>query len=154
MTDLEAQFNNLSVQVFRKFARFEYALKAAGFHYGEGKAKPNWEKYACSIGSTLEKSDTKELQEAIQYILKHPPKKQVIRNDVIDWDEVEPDHNSQTDLILLYIRRVRNNLFHGGKFHGHWFEPVRDYDLLRHSLTILEACLAASYLVREAYDGG
>lgn len=153
MPDLEAQFNDLSVEVFRVFARFEYALKAAGFHDGEGEAKPNWERYACSIGSTLEKPDTKELQEAIQYILKHPPKKQVIRNGVIDWDEVEPDHGSQTDLILLYVRRVRNNLFHGGKFHGHWFEPVRDYDLLRHSLTILKACLAASDPVREAYDG-
>ena len=83
MTDSEAQFNDLSLRMFRKFARFEYALKATGFHCGEGEAKPNWKKYACSIGSTLEKSDTKELQEAIQYILKHPPKKQVIRNDVI-----------------------------------------------------------------------
>lgn len=153
MTDLEAQFNNLSVQVFRKFARFEYALKAAGFHYGEGDAKPNWERYACSIGSTLEKPDTKELQEAIPYILKHPPKKQVIKNDVIDWDEVKPDHRSQTDLILLYVRRVRNNLFHGGKFDGHQLERVRDYDLLRHSLTILKACLAASDPVRKAYYG-
>ena len=137
MPHQKAQFNKLSLKVFCVFARFEYALKAAGFHDGEGEAKPNWQKYACSIGSTLEKPDTKELEEAIQYILKHPPKKQVVRNDVIVWDEVEPDHISRTDLILLYVRRVRNNLFHGGKFHGHTFEPVRDYDLLRHSLTIL-----------------
>lgn len=60
MTDLEAQFNDLSVRMFGEFARFEYALKAAGFHYGEGEAKPNWKNYACSIGSTLEKLDTKD----------------------------------------------------------------------------------------------
>lgn len=152
MPGREAQFISLSVKVFRVFARFEYALKAAGFHYGEGKAKPNWQKYACSIGNALEEPDTKELQEAIQYILEHPPKAQVIRNDGIGWDEVEPSHNSRTDLILLYVRRVRNNLFHGGKFYGHWFEPARDRDLLKHSLTILDACLAASDSVRNAYE--
>lgn len=151
MPELEAQFNNLSLELFRVFARFEFALKATGFHCGEGDAKPNWQKYASSIGSALEKPDTRKLQEAIEYILKHPPKKQIIKNDVIDWEEDEPNHNSQTDLILLYVRRVRNNLFHGGKFHGYWFEPVRDCDLLKHSLTILDACLAASDPVWETY---
>jgi hypothetical protein len=117
------------------------------------EAKPNWEKFACSLGSTLETPHTKELKEAIQYILKNPPKKQIVVNNIIDWNTIEPNHNSQADLILLYVRRVRNNLFHGGKFHGHWVAPVRDYDLLRHSMTILEACLAASDDVREAYEG-
>ena len=153
MLDLEAQFNKLSIDMFRVFARFEYALKAAGFHHGAGRAEPNWEKFARSIGSTLDEPDTKKLQEAVQYILEHPPKKQVIKNDKIDWYEVEPDHISRTELILLFVRRVRNNLFHGGKFHGHWFEPVRDYDLLRHSLIILRACLAASGPVGNAYEG-
>ena len=153
MSDLRTQFDSLAGKLFQVFARFEYALKAAGFHCGEGEAKPNWQGYASSIGNALENPDMHELQEAIQYILDHPPKKQVIRNNEIGWDEIAPDHNSQTDLILLYVRRVRNNLFHGGKFCGHWVEPVRDIDLLRHSLTILGACLAASDSVRDAYEG-
>lgn len=152
MPDLEAEFNELSVKLFREFARFEYALKAAGYHEGEGEAKPNWQKFANSIGNTIEKPNSQELQEAIQYILRKPPKKQVIRRGVIDWDEIEPTYISKTDLILLYVRRVRNNLFHGGKFLGHWFEPFRDYELLRHSLTILQACREASNSVREAYE--
>jgi hypothetical protein len=37
MTNSEAQFNELSIELFRVFARIEYALKAAGFHYGDGE---------------------------------------------------------------------------------------------------------------------
>lgn len=54
------------------------------------------------------------------------------------------DTDLQSDRVLLYVRRVRNNLFRGGKVNGGWFEPERGELLLRHSLTILRACIAAS----------
>jgi len=57
----------------------------------------------------------------------------------------------QSDLVLQYVRRVRNNLFHGGKFNGRWFEPERSAELLIHCLTILNACLEVSPEVGEAY---
>lgn len=81
---------------------------------------------------------------AIDYILGYPPKKQVIRDGALEWDDATPNASSSSDLILLYVRRVRNNLFHGGKFNGRWFDPERSEELLRHSLTILDACRTAS----------
>ena len=85
--------------------------------------------------------------------MEHPPKKQVVVNALIDWDEAAPQTNLRSDLVLIYVRRVRNNLFHGGKFNGRWFEPQRREVLLRHSLTILRACLAASEDVGRAFHG-
>ena len=44
--------------------------------------------------------------------------------------------------LLLMVRTVRNNLFHGGKFPLiPVSEPSRDSTLLHHSITILAACL-------------
>lgn len=84
------------------------------------------------------------------YILDHPPKKQIIADGVLTWSVSAPDTDLRSDRVLIYVRRVRNNLFHGGKFNGRWFEPERSELLLRHSLTILRTCLDASADVRQA----
>ena len=144
--------DNLATELFRKFARFEYALKASGFNDGDGEAKANWRNFALSVEAQLQNSQTSELREAINFMLQQPPKKQIIRNGLLEWDAAPPNTNSTADLILLYVRRVRNNLFHGGKFNGHWFAPERSEKLLRHSLVILEACLDASPQVKQAYN--
>lgn len=144
--------HSLATELFRTFARFEYALKAAGFHQGEGEAKPDWRKFALSIEPQFQNPTTGELRAAIEYLLDKPPKKQVIRNNMLEWSTAFPSTDSQADLILLYVRRVRNNLFHGGKFNGHWFAPERSEALLRYSLVILKNCLDASPQVATAYN--
>ncbi|MBP6003683.1 MAG: hypothetical protein KA746_09645 [Pyrinomonadaceae bacterium] len=144
------ELDNLAKELFQKFSRFEYALKAAGFHTGEGEAKADWRNFALSIEKDLANPEG-NLKAAIEYILTQPPRKQVIRNGLLEWDPSAPTTNSQADLILLYIRRIRNNLFHGGKFNGHWFDPPRSAELLRSSLTVLDACLEASTDVRVAF---
>lgn len=149
----EKTLNDLAVELFKTFARFEYALKHSGFHKGEGSAEPNWFNFALSIESHLQNSQTLELREAIDFMLQHAPKKQVIRNGLLEWEINVPSTNSNADLILLYVRRVRNNLFHGGKFNGRWFDPERNENLLRRSLIILKACLDASPQVKQAYHG-
>ncbi|RWJ32112.1 MAG: hypothetical protein E5X40_05115 [Mesorhizobium sp.] len=85
-----------------------------------------------------------DLKAAVDFILDHPPKKQIIANGVLTWSNSAPDTDLLSDRVLIYVRRVRNNLFHGGKFNGHWFEPERSELLLRHSLVILRACIDAS----------
>src|SRR3546814_18633912 len=62
---------------------------------------------------------------------------------ISDWSSDVCSSDLRSDFVLTYVRRVRNNLFHGGKFNGRWFEPQRSEQLLKHSLTILRACLAA-----------
>ena len=68
------------------------------------------------------------------------------------WSESKRQTDLEADLILLYVRRVRNNLFHGGKFNEHWFAPERSQKLLESSLIILYHCLDLSAPVKEAYD--
>ena len=144
--------DELATRLFREFARLEYALKAAGFHNGDGRAEPNWRNFAMSIEGTFANLRSKSTRQAIDYILAHPPKKQVVRDGVLDWEDAQPATDSHADLILLYVRRVRNNLFHGGKFNGRWFDPERSVELLRYSIEVLDACLAASDAVKDAYD--
>jgi hypothetical protein len=71
-------------------------------------------------------------------------KKQTIADGILAWNDSVPNTDSESDRVLIYVRRVRNNLFHGGKFNGRWFEPERSELLLGHCLTVLQACLAAS----------
>jgi hypothetical protein len=145
------QLDRLATEMFRTFARFEYALKAAGFHNGDGAAEANWRSFAESVPAVFTNPRDPALNEAVRYILSHPPKKQVITSGTLTWSEAAPNTDLESDLVLIYLRRVRNNLFHGGKFNGRWFEPQRSALLLRYSLTILQACLDASDDVKQAF---
>jgi hypothetical protein len=129
----------------------EYALKAVGLHKGNGPAEPDWRAFAERVSGLFDDPCNAEFSEAVEYILAYPPKKQVIEDGVLSWCATAPNTNLKSDLVLQYIRRVRNNLFHGGKFNGRWFEPERSQQLLKHSLVILAACLDASSEVGEAY---
>lgn len=142
----------LSLDVFRTFARCEYALKAAGFHDGGSHdVKADWRRFALDLDNTFEHPVDPALAAAVAYLSAHPPRKQVIREGKLEWDDTPPNSISQADLVLAYVRRIRNNLFHGGKFNGHWFEPQRSGELLTHSLCILRHVIHAHVGVREAY---
>lgn len=143
--------DELATEMFRTFARFEYALKAAGFHNGDGAAEPNWRSFAQSIPAVFDNPGDPDLEAAVGYILDHPPKKQIIADGLLTWSVSAPDTDLKSDRVLIYMRRVRNNLFHGGKFNGRWFEPERSEFLLRHSLVILRACIDASNDLGQAF---
>ena len=148
---MEEELHRLASERFRVFARFEYALKATGFHNGDGAAEPNWRAFAETIPDALQAQQNPELVKAVAYILEHPPKKQMVTNGQLEWSVSAPETGLHSDRVLIYVRRVRNNLFHGGKFNGRWFEPERSELLLRHCLTILNSCLESSPRLREAY---
>jgi hypothetical protein len=57
------------------FSRFEYALKAAGFHTGEGDANSNWRDFALSVPDIFDNPQEEALKNVVAYILAHPPKK-------------------------------------------------------------------------------
>lgn len=146
------ELDALATRMFRTFARFEYALKATGFNTGDGDAKANWTTFAQSIPSAFDEPLKEGLREAIAYMFEYPPKKQIVENGKLYWRDVPARTHLRSDQLLIYVRRVRNNLFHGGKFNGHWFEPQRSEMLILHSLLILEECLKVSSPVREAYE--
>jgi hypothetical protein len=145
--------DDLAAEMFHVFSRTEYALKAAGYNNGDGPAKANWRRFALTVEGLIANPASLQLKEAIDFIFNAPPKKQMIVDGNIQWAVIEPNTNSRADKLLQYVCRVRNNLFHGGKFKGHSFEPERSEPLLRHSLVILSACVEAVPEVREAYDG-
>ncbi len=145
------QLDELSLEVFRTFARCEYALKAAGYVQGANEVKADWKRFAANSSELFERPPSKEFEAAIRFLLDHPPQKQVYREGKLQWSSNKPDANSEADLTLAYVRRVRNNLFHGGKFNGHWFAPQRSLDLLSHSLCVLRHVIQADADVRKAY---
>ncbi|HHM7088308.1 hypothetical protein ACP0I7_27550 [Pseudomonas aeruginosa] len=149
----ESELDNLAFLFFRMFARCEYCLKAVGICKGSpGNPKADWQSLAAEVRETFDMPPNPEIAEAIQYFLSHPPQKQVLTNGRLDWSTKPPDAESQAELILLLICRVRNNLFHGGKFNGHWFEPQRSEELLVKSLVILQAVIASHPKINDAYE--
>lgn len=144
--------DDLANDFFRDFARYEYCLKRVGLRKESRNAKACWKRYAAEVKGVFSNA-TGEVEAAINYFKESPPHKQVVENGELEWSDRLPDHNNDSELILLLICRVRNNLFHGGKFNGRWFEPERSENLIRNALVILRACKEYHSRVREAYEG-
>jgi hypothetical protein len=148
-----SSIENLAYKFFREFARYEYCLKAVGLRKKSSSAQANWSVYAAEVTHVFDNPQNQYLIEAIDYLMKYPPKKQIVENNELRWDNKLPDHTSKAELTLLLICRIRNNLFHGGKFNGQWFEPERSEYLMQHGLVVLKACAENHQKVREAYSG-
>jgi hypothetical protein len=147
--DLDA----LAFDFFRTFSRMEYALKASGYNNKNGPAKADWTAFAKAIEQFVAAPPTPALQEAIAFLFKEPPKMQFLVLGKLEWRDVAPATNSQSDALFQYIRRIRNNLFHGGKFNGRWFEPQRSEQLLQSAHSILLSAAEVDQGVREAFHG-
>jgi hypothetical protein len=147
------EHEKLILEFFLLFSKLEYALKMAGFNKGNGNAEANWNAFAESISDKFNRNNNAELTKGVDYILKNPPNKQIIKNGILEWSSTQPNSKSETDLLLQYICRVRNNLFHGGKYKGSLLEnPDRSEQLLTSCVTILTYCLELSPNVKEAFD--
>lgn len=143
--------DRLSFDFFREFSRCEYCLKAVGFRRPGDTAEPDWGAFAGAVQQCFETPPNDEFARAVQYYLDSPPKKQIVRDGLLAWEDVVPQHESRADLLIQLLRRVRNNLFHGGKFNGHFFAPQRSGELLRHGLVILKGVVNAHPQVQDAY---
>jgi hypothetical protein len=148
----DPKLHKIAGEFFRTFSRMEYALKAAGFMVENRRnAEADWGLFATAIGNALVDENSDAVREAVAYIRKNPPKKQVNIRGLIQWDKTPPRAANDTELILRYVCRVRNNLFHGGKFNGRWFEPQRSGELIHASLIILNFCRQACPDVDRAF---
>ena len=106
---------NDGLRLFKVMMRLEFALKDLGYcKLGRGQAaEVTWDKYANEkLGQPfLEKIRTSEYAVVL---IETPPKKQVVgQSGNLSWVPVGAVTSVQ-DLIGS-LRRVRNNLFHGGK---------------------------------------
>jgi hypothetical protein len=152
---------DLLLEFFLVFAKFEYALKNSDFakpgHRNEEtapSAEPDWGRFALSIHNLFDRTQTSDLAQACEYMLINPPLRQVLVNGRLGWEGggLTPSL-TDTERLLVLVRRVRNNLFHGGKFSNEAFEGTdRHARLVKSSLLILEECLRASPNVKAAFD--
>jgi hypothetical protein len=138
---------------FLAFSRFEYALKSAGFVVAGRYLRVDWKRFASEHKDHFNPDLNRQLRDACAYFKSKPPKNQVVRANRLDWDNSPPCGDKPLLCWLIdMVCRVRNNLFHGGKFQsGRIEDPARDPALLRHSLTILEACLAINPEVKQKF---
>jgi hypothetical protein len=142
----------LASEFLAVFARYEFALKAAGFaNGGNRKVEAAWDLYAKSIDGAFAQLNCPELAAATDYLINQAPKKQVLVGGKIEWRDAPPDAKKpRAEQVLLMVRRVRNNLFHGGKFLP---GGDRDQVLVNHALVVLKACLPLNADVSAAYTG-
>ena len=132
----------LTLDFLATFARFEYALKRAGYVVGdEGKVSPDWDRFAKDV-SALDAAVLTPILDSCKYLQEHPPKKQILRAGQVLWVDRRVPAGSAIAEVLLSVRTVRNNVFHGGKFpDGPVAEPLRDERLIRECLGVLDSLL-------------
>ena len=137
----------LAFEFFVVFSRFEYALKTAGFVLqgeNERNLQVDFDRFANAIAvqfqAMLDGGDPK-LAAACEYYRRQPPLKQVWYGRAPDWRDALPQARNQINFFLVFLRRTRNNLFHGGKGWRRPGAPDRDNHLMRHGLQILEAMI-------------
>jgi hypothetical protein len=132
--------DELAFEFFKLYAQYESSLKERGFFIvARGKIIVDWDRFVNEeIGHDF-LTDLGEERVAAEYILNNPPKKQTVNeiNQII-WSPV-PNNEKSVQILFSHISRVRNNLFHGAKFNGTWFDPDRSNELLSQALIVLRA---------------
>lgn len=137
---------------FLFFSRFEYALKRAGFVGASDEAKADWEKVARQYPRLLAELTDGRFRAAIDYLRDSPPKKQIVSNGRLAWETDRYTGLFDIGRVLTLVCRIRNNLFHGGKFpEGPEDDTSRDRELLDAGLTVLQACLDADEHLRRYF---
>jgi hypothetical protein len=128
---------DLILEFFVTFARFEYALKRAGYLHGnEQNTSADWDRFAKELAVAGE-VDLAPVFQAAEYLESTPPMKQIKNGSSLGWARLNP-MNSRIERLLFDLRIVRNNMFHGGKFpNGPVEDPARDEELIRSCLAVL-----------------
>jgi hypothetical protein len=144
MPDIEDRLREMlppaTVSFFVSFCRFEYALKRAGYLIrDEGRAEANWNAFARDLGANFLVEISATVGTA--KLINEPPKRQIVVAGNLSWEPVEAVTNVQE--LFGAVSRIRNNLFHGGKFaEGVVTDSSRDQDLIAAAQQVLAHALA------------
>src|SRR5690606_13363962 len=139
------------------FARFEYAVKAAGYARNHGgHAEPDWGSYCAAIATDFWSNPSPALGPHLNYIRRKPPKKLVkLASGGLKWRLRIPDAAWTEPRVMLHLAQgVRNNVVHGSKFTARESaEHNRNVKLMAAATAILTAFLDNSDRVREVFNG-
>lgn len=140
-------------EFFVIFSRMEYALKAEGFLINKRNAEADWPSFAENIKDQINKKTGENgFKKAIDYILTNSPKAQINENGIIKWEIRPASQGNDIKDLFTYIKRIRNNLFHGGKFSNGVLEDFdRDLNLVRSALIILKESINYNSKVHDAF---
>ena len=139
-----------AVHFFKIMMRLEYALKVIGFGKMDGdRIEICWDRYA---NERFGKDGFKAIREnkKAKTLIDTPPKKQVIKQDgKLDFRDVAKVTSVQE--LLGAVRRVRNNLFHGGKSG----DPDHDRNdaLIAEATCVITEMLLADEDLRITFEG-
>lgn len=144
----------LACEFLAVFSRMEYALKASGYAIGANKVEAWWDKFANDVEAQFKAVKDENFVGAVKYILTAPPRKQVLNGNAVAFADQTIDQNQGTaQQVLLMIRTVRNNLFHGGKvLPDGEKEAGRNERLVVSSLVVLRRCVSLNDGVHQSYN--
>lgn len=134
----DTELDQLACAFFKLFAQYESSLKERGYFriVSQNQPEADWDRFVNEkIGADFLQS-LQDKSTSAEYILNHPPMKQVVEDGYIVWQEVSNSEQS-VQTLFGHIRRIRNNLHHGAKFNGTWFAPERSQKLISSALEIL-----------------
>ncbi len=135
---------DLVLEFFWKFSVFECALKRERFlRVGRNDAaQPDWQRFGESIRGRFGEVRVDGFQEAVRALTEAAPRRQVVRNGQLGWDNLQRGPGeSEEEFVLRLVKTARNNLFHGGKYpDGPVPEVARNRAILRAALRVLEGC--------------
>jgi hypothetical protein len=123
------------------FSRFEYALKRVGYAKQAGRMlNVEWRKFGKEHAARAAAS-VDAIRRDAKYLVDRPPRRQILDGETVRFDKQEPSPAAPgLEWLLEMAYRVRNNLFHGGK----WVpidEPARNEKLLLAALDVLRWAL-------------
>jgi len=123
----------------KSFIGFEVKLKRLNYYKKSVKRKnvevdwDSFEKDYREVILIIANSDDKH----IKYLLTNPPKKMCVKDNSITFDRTVTD-NAANEL-MISLRAIRNNLFHGGKFDGEELSgSERNMTLLKSAIFVLK----------------
>lgn len=139
------------LRLFKIMMRLEFALKDQGYIKGNtgSAAEVAWDKYAKEkLGKPF--FDKIKKTGRAEVLISKPPKRQTVNADsTLCWKQANQAQNI-TDLIM-YLRRVRNNLFHGGKSGDP--DSDRNAELFENSLFVIDEVLKFDFDLKTSFTG-
>lgn len=145
------EVSGAGIRLFKVMMRLEFALKDVGYAAaGRGQsAEVHWDRYANErLGAEFW---TKiESENSAEALIQAPPKRQVVDGSGnLAWEQVGGVSSIQE--LIGALRRVRNNLFHGGKSGDP--DAERNEVLFSASLYVIDQILKEDEMVRTSFTG-
>lgn len=148
----KAALSETAAKFIATFLRFEFALKESGFGPENADALVEWRRVADELGQDF--FDYIRTSGKAATLVNAPPKKQVTRSHQLEWVDQNPPRNV-TEL-LSAVRRVRNNLFHGGKSGDPEYDagnPSRSRTLISEAQWVVEQSILRMDNVKVHFEG-